>query len=130
MSLYHWLRQLFVKPVELEPSMTMGRFKVKDCTATLWYRDPVNEAPISTRVDKNGYAVVTKRGWRGLQSGAEGLLSDIHTLHSTGYARIGDLIIPTDRFICITDIRETERIELHEIVNDPDLWPAEVLACD
>lgn len=130
MSIYHWLRQLFVKPAEPKPGMTMGRFRVKDCTATLWYRDPVNEAPIAARVDVKGHTSVGKRNQWGLQSGAEKLLNDIQMLPSTRYARIGDLIIHADRFICITDILETERIELYEIVNDPDLWPAEVLACD
>jgi hypothetical protein len=37
------------------------------------------------------------------------------------------VIIPADRFLMIDNIVETERIELHEIYDDPDLWPEEVL---
>ena len=119
----------FEKKQEEPPrKLTMGAFKVVDCTALLWYRDPGSDAPHPRTISYKGRVDIS---WSGRSQttfyGIDFLYRATTALHEHGFAQIGDVIITTERFLAITDIAETERVELHKIVDDPDVWPEEVL---
>jgi len=117
----------FKKKIEPEPKLTMGTFKIRDCTATLWYKSPENEAPTTIGLHYEGFVTVTRRCLYGGLSGADMLDNDVHKIGCGMHTRIGSVSIPADRFLAITDIQIVERTVQCEIVDDPDLWPEEVL---
>ena len=116
----------FKKKEEKPRPTTMGSFKVKDCTATLWYKNDQSDVGCCPLTYK-GWCIVTKSQAWGCTSGADVLQSAIENLKKHGIARIGSVAIKYENFLMIDGIVETERIELHEIYDDPGLWPEEVL---